>query len=73
MNSDVIKICGILILCAIASSVLRRLGTSVSLALVTSGVIAASFYCIPKISDAVNSAIDIIRESGAGDTFPYVR
>ena len=69
---DILKITGILFLSALTALILKRTGSILCTASVCAGAVFALFFCVPKISDIVNTAIAMINDSGVSEYFPIV-
>lgn len=69
---DIVRICGVAIVCAVLAAILKNIGSPLYSALTAGGICLAASLLIPKISEIVNAAIDIEREGGASGYFPVV-
>ncbi len=64
---DILKICGAAIVCALSSSLLKKLGAPVASSVAVAGIVLLLSLSLPKIADAAA----FVKET-AGDGFEYM-
>ncbi len=69
---EVLKIAGVLLLCAVCALILKRVDSPMYAAAVCAGALGALYICLPKISDIVDTVVAIANDSGSSEYFPIV-
>lgn len=59
MSADLIKMLGIALLCVAASLSLKKLGSPLSSAVISVGIISLLFFSLPKLGEVVSAALEI--------------
>ena len=69
---DIIRLCGIIVICIITSLILGRIGNGQKTYVICAGIVLIFAFCIPKIGKIADFVTDMQKYSPVSDLFPII-